>query len=112
MSRRILWLAAATFVLACGPLAAQPATPTPEDISRWSEADRASFNAAFDKATHDSCVTAAQTRGVTADRAEQYCSCVVAQLQPLSVEDKIALKTNSTPIMAASAVCNQRPDPS
>jgi hypothetical protein len=65
----------------------------------------ASFNASFDKSTHDSCVTSAQTHGAAADVAEKYCTCVVAQLDKLSTADKMALPQHEETLTAAANAC-------
>ncbi len=65
----------------------------------------ARFNAAFDKSTHDSCVSSAGTHGMPADQAETYCSCIVKQFAPLSVQDKMALPTHQDKMTAAAQTC-------
>jgi hypothetical protein len=108
MLRGILRLAAATLVLAAfGPTSAQPTASSSNDVSHWDASQRATFNASFDKSTHDSCLSSAQSHGAAADAAERYCSCVVTQLRPLSVEDKIALAHRQETIQAAAKVCSQ-----
>ena len=54
-----------------------------------------SFNQAFAKSTHDSCVSGSTTHGATPDQAERYCTCVVGQLAPLSVREKQQLSPAS-----------------
>ena len=69
-----------------------------------------SFNASFDKSTHDSCVTSAQTHGAAADVAEKYCTCVVAQLDKLfsvsigdySFQGKSFIANNAPPSVPTS----------
>jgi hypothetical protein len=68
-----------------------------------------SFNTAFDKKTHDSCLPAAQQHGATAAQAEAYCSCVVAQLDKLSVQQKMGLNGNSPELQQAANACNAQP---
>lgn len=65
----------------------------------------AQFNAAFDKSTHDSCVSSAGTHGMPADQAETYCSCIVKQFAPLSVSEKMALPTHQDKMTAAAQAC-------
>jgi hypothetical protein len=65
----------------------------------------ASFNASFDKSTHDSCVSSAQVHGAAADVAEKYCTCVVAQLDKLSTQDKMALPQHEETLTAAANAC-------
>ena len=50
-------------------------------------------------------MTSAQSHGAQADAAERYCSCVVGKLSPLSVEDKMALKSHQDTLVAASNAC-------
>jgi len=64
------------------------------------------FNASFDKNTHDSCVPSAEQHGLAAAAAETYCSCVVAQLDKLTVQQKMALNTSSPELQQAAATCN------
>ena len=64
-----------------------------------------SFNKTFDKSTHDSCVPAAVTHGASADAAERYCSCVIAQLEPLSPAEKLQLNSQPDKLHAAAAAC-------
>ncbi len=64
-----------------------------------------SFNASFDKSTHDSCVTAATGKGNPADAAERYCTCVVAQLDKLSVDEKMKLNQEPDKLTAAAQAC-------
>jgi hypothetical protein len=104
MSRWNLCLAAAALAItAYGSSSAQPAAS--DDPSHWDAAQRASFNATFAKATHDSCLRAAQDHGAPADAAERYCTCIVNQLAPLSVEAKMALPQHQDTVTAASNAC-------
>lgn len=64
-----------------------------------------SFNASFDKSTHDSCVKSATGGGVPAATAETYCSCFVSQLDKLTVQQKLALKGDSPALVAAENAC-------
>jgi hypothetical protein len=107
MLRGILCLAAATLVLgAFGPTSAQPSPPSSsDDVSHWDASQKAQFNANFSKATHDSCLSSAQSHGAAADAAERYCSCVVSRLAPLSVEDKMALPQHQDVMVTASNAC-------
>jgi len=66
----------------------------------------AQFNAAFDKSTHDSCVPAATQHGATPANAEKYCTCVVAELDKLSVADKMSLPLHQEKLQAAANTCN------
>jgi hypothetical protein len=63
------------------------------------------FSAQFDKSTHDSCVNAATSKGAAADKAEAYCSCVVAQVDQLSNADKMALPTHTEKMTAMAQTC-------
>ncbi|HEY2707724.1 MAG TPA: hypothetical protein VGI95_06695 [Caulobacteraceae bacterium] len=64
------------------------------------------FNTQFAKSTHDSCVPSATTHGATPEQAEKYCTCVVAQLAPLPIAEKMQLATNQTKLQAAATACN------
>ena len=64
-----------------------------------------SFNKNFDKSTHDSCVPSAVAHGASADAAERYCSCVIAQLEPLSPAEKLQLNSQPDKLKAAGAAC-------
>ena len=63
------------------------------------------FNQAFDKSTHDSCVTSAVAHQASPDVAERYCSCLVEQLHPLSVQEKQHLSQTSDKVVQAVAHC-------
>ena len=69
------------------------------------EAYKKQFNAAFDKSTHDSCVTSAVAHQAAPDAAEKYCSCIVTQLQGLSVAEKQSLSPTSDKANQAVAHC-------
>jgi hypothetical protein len=95
-------IAALACLAACGgPSGGNSANST---ASAGSSFD-ASFNTAFDKSTHDSCVTSAQTHGAAADVAEKYCTCVVAQLDKLSMQEKMALPQHEETLTAAANAC-------
>jgi hypothetical protein len=64
-----------------------------------------SFNESFDRSTHDSCVSSATAHGGAADAAEKYCSCVVAQLDKLSVKEKEGLTPESPVLAQAAGAC-------
>src|ERR1700684_268843 len=64
-----------------------------------------SFNASFDKSTHDSCVPSAMAHGATAAAAETYCTCVVGQLDKLSVQEKETLTQTPDKLTNAAAAC-------
>ncbi len=103
MSLRILSLAGAALVLAVCGAAAAPAPS--DDVSHWDATQKASFNATFARTTHDSCVSSAKAHGANADTAEHYCACIVSKLEPLSVEDKMALPQHQDAMVAASNAC-------
>lgn len=65
-----------------------------------------SFNAAFDKSMHDSCVKSAVGNSAAPDVAERYCSCMVSQFQGMSVQEKQSLTPASDKVSAAAAHCN------
>ncbi|HEY2707723.1 MAG TPA: hypothetical protein VGI95_06690 [Caulobacteraceae bacterium] len=104
-------LVAISVLASCG----QP-TPTSNGVSAVNasaasvaapdSADDAALNATFAKSTHDSCVPSATAHGVTPEQAEKYCTCVVAQLAPLPLAEKMQLATNQTKLQAAAATCN------
>lgn len=64
-----------------------------------------SFNASFDKRIHNDCVTSAVGRGAAADVVERYCSCVVGQLDKLSVREKMNLRQTPDKLRAAAEAC-------
>ncbi len=64
------------------------------------------FNTTWNKKNHDSCVQAATGKGAPAAAAEQYCSCVIAQLDKLSVQEKMSLDPNSPVATNAVNYCN------
>jgi hypothetical protein len=64
-----------------------------------------SFNASFDKSTHDSCVSTATGRGGAPDVVERYCTCVVTQLDKLSVDEKMKLNQAPDKVSAAAQAC-------
>jgi hypothetical protein len=106
MSRAVICLAAAALALAAlAPSFAQPSAPASDDPSHWDANQKAQFNATFARTTHDACLSSAQSHGLTADAAERYCSCVVAKLSPLSVEDKMALPQHQDTMVASSNAC-------
>lgn len=104
MFRRTLSLAVTLAFTAFGSSLAQPVAGS-DDPSHWDASQRASFNATFAKSTHDACLSAAQSHGAPADAAERYCTCVVNQLAPLSVEAKMALPQHQDTVAAASQAC-------
>jgi hypothetical protein len=63
------------------------------------------FSASFDKSTHDSCVSAATSKGAAADKAEAYCACVVAQADQLSNSDKMTLGMHPDKMTAMAQAC-------
>jgi len=89
---------AALSLTACGPSGGNA-------TNSFSGSFDASFNASFDKSTHDSCVTSASQHGAAADVAEKYCTCVVTELDKLSVSDKMALAAHQEKLQAAAQAC-------
>ena len=73
--------------------------------SNGASAFDASFNAKFDKSTHDSCVSAATRQGAAADLAEKYCSCVVGEIDKLSTSEKLQLPLHQDKMKAAADTC-------
>jgi hypothetical protein len=108
MPRWRVCLATAALVLATGGVSSAQPPPSAEDVAHWGPSQRAAFNASFDKSTHDACVTSAETHGAPADVAGRYCTCVVTQLQPLSVEAKLALPQHREALVAAANTCKAR----
>ena len=78
---------------------------------RSAQAD-AAFNQAFNKSTHDSCVTSAISHSAPADTAERYCSCMVDQLKGLSVQEKQSLNPASDKVQQAVTHCKASASPS
>ena len=70
------------------------------------------FNRSFDKSVHDSCITTATGKGAAADLAERYCTCVVGQLDKLSVADKMKLNQEPDKLTAAAQACQPSYSPS
>jgi len=64
-----------------------------------------SFNTQFDKSTHDSCLPSAVQNGAAPAAAEAYCSCVVTELDKLTVQQKMALNASSPEIKTAATAC-------
>ena len=64
-----------------------------------------SYNAAFDKSTHDACIQAATSHGAAADAAGRYCGCVVSELDKLTAKQKQDLNPSSPELQAAQKTC-------
>ena len=92
MKRLLVIVAAATALAGCG----MPDANTPTG---------AQFKAQFDKGTHDSCLRSAISKGVAADKAEAYCTCVVAQADQLSNSDKMTLPMHPEKMTAMAEAC-------
>ena len=82
---------------ACGPSGSESSASSGAKsfLDGFHEGFDKKFNEAFAKSAHDSCVSAATAHSATADQAERYCSCIVAQLAPLSVDEKRRFDPNS-----------------
>ena len=63
------------------------------------------FKVQFDKSMHDSCVKSVSSKGVAADKAEAYCTCVVGQADQLSNADKMALAVHPETETAMAEAC-------
>jgi hypothetical protein len=63
------------------------------------------FAAQLDKGTHDSCVKSAAANGAAPDKAEAYCTCVVAQIDQLSNNDKMSLPMHPEKMTAMGQAC-------
>jgi hypothetical protein len=64
-----------------------------------------SMSASFDKSMHDSCVSTATGQGAPAATAEQYCSCVVTQLDKVPIQQRVSLSPTSQPVSDAMTTC-------
>jgi hypothetical protein len=69
-----------------------------------SPASDASYNAAFDKSTHDSCLKAATSHGAASDTADRYCNCVVSELDKLTAQQE-DLTPSSPELQSAQTTC-------
>ena len=67
-----------------------------------------SWNASFDKSAHHSCVETATRRGGAAVAVERYCTCVVSQLDKLSVDEKMKLNESPAKLSSAAKACQPR----
>src|SRR5262249_30976945 len=63
-----------------------------------------SFNEAWPKSFKDGCMKTA-SQHVGAPAADQYCSCLVGELSPLPVKEKMSLKADSPTMTAAVNKC-------
>jgi hypothetical protein len=95
MKRFAMIVAAAAALAGCGPGASNDMKATFDK----------SFNASFDKSTHDSCVSTAVGKGGAPDVVEKYCTCVVAQLDKLTVDEKMKLNQTPDKLTAAAQAC-------
>lgn len=69
-----------------------------------------SFNESWPKSVKEGCVkTATEHAGAVA--AEQYCSCLVTELSPLTVKEKMDLKADSPAMTAAVNKCQPAQSP-
>jgi hypothetical protein len=89
---------------AVGPVLLAIAAISLAGCGRSPQAD-AAFNQAFDKSTHDSCVTSAISHQAPADAAERYCTCLVDQFKGLSVQEKQSLNPASAKVQEAVTHC-------
>jgi len=64
-----------------------------------------SFNSEFDKSAHDSCISSATAHGASPGRAERYCTCMVGQLDNLTVRQKMELRPSSPEVSQAFSAC-------
>jgi hypothetical protein len=72
------------------------ASPSPET---------ARASAAFDRATYEACVPAAERNNVGAETAKRYCACIVRVLGELPAERKVALTPSAPEVQDAVEVC-------
>jgi hypothetical protein len=63
------------------------------------------FNEKWEAKTHDDCLQGAMKAGAQAPLAEAYCSCVVKQLDPLPVSQKMSLKLDDPAVKQAETTC-------
>jgi len=96
-----LFVAAGMMLTACSPAT---------NSADYKTAFDKSFNETFDRTMHDSCVRSATAHGA-ADLAERFCSCVVAELDKLTVEQRIKLAATSPEVAAAEATCKAQIQP-
>ena len=112
LSLPLLFTVVAVGLVGCGGPSGKSAngdsSSPPSLLQAFSDAYAKSFNQAFDRTTHDACLPSAEAHGATADQAERYCTCVVAQLEPLSVADKQKLDSDPAKLQAAAAACQPR----
>ena len=94
-----------------GPVLLAVAAVSLAGCGRSPQAD-AAFNQAFNKSTHDSCVTSAISHQAAADVAERYCTCMVDQLKGLSVQEKQSLNPSSDKVQRAVTQCKASASPS
>lgn len=99
----VLAAAAALSLAACGAPGNSAAGGNSADS--FQGAFDKSFNAAFDKSTHDSCVRSATAHGAAPDAAERYCTCIVGQLDNLTVQQKRGLSRSSPELSLAASAC-------
>jgi hypothetical protein len=92
---------AGAWIVALGMAAALAGCGVPDDNSAAGQ----QFKAQFDKGTHDSCVKAAVSKGAAADKAEAYCTCVVAQADQLKNADKATLGMHPDKMTAMAQAC-------
>jgi hypothetical protein len=59
----------------------------------------------FDNATYNSCVPAAMRNGAAPQVAQQYCQCVVNQLDRLPIQQKLNLTPQSPELSQAANLC-------
>src|SRR5262249_8312005 len=93
-----LFVAAGMMLTACGPAT----------NSAYKAAFDKSFNDTFDRTMHDSCGRSATAHGAAADLSERFCSCVVTELDKLTVEQRMKLAATSPEVAAAEATCKAR----
>jgi hypothetical protein len=94
----------------CRPEAEAPSVGfvLPRSASVGDEANSSSvgaLNAQWEKATTSSCISGAARTGASADSAVRYCSCVVQQLDTLTLRQKQALGASSPELTAAVNLC-------
>jgi len=90
---------------ACGQAGGNTASGNSASGASSPGVDAASVNAAFDRSASASCLTAAEAKGAMRALAQSYCSCVLVQLDKLTVAQKLALNDNSPELQQAATAC-------
>jgi len=101
MSNRALILACALLLAAGGC--------SREEVGAYKQAFDKSIEASAANSDRESCVATATRAGAEQLRAERYCTCLVAQLDKLTIDEKAALRPGSEKAVQASRYCLNNP---